>query len=89
MLVSDAVPSVQATAMTRSYTWRSSIPDACVSGTGKHRVECALGVDEAGRGPVLGPLVYGIAYCPMDMQEHLRSMGFAGTYLEMETKKRI
>ena len=83
MLVSDAVPSVQATAMTRSYTWRSGIPDACVSGTGKHRVECALGVDEAGRGSVLGPLVYGIAYCPMDMQEHLRSMGFAGTYFEM------
>ncbi|KAF8575972.1 ribonuclease HII [Ramaria rubella] len=36
-----------------------------------------LGVDEAGRGPVLGPLVYGVAYCPVAYQETLDGMGFA------------
>lgn len=38
---------------------------------------CILGVDEAGRGPVLGPLVYGIAYCPVSYSEELKSIGFA------------
>ena len=36
------------------------------------------GVDEAGRGPVLGPLVYGIAYCPAAYQEKMEELGFAG-----------
>lgn len=76
-MMTGAVPSVRSTALTHSYTWRSRIPDACVSGTGADRVPCVLGVDEAGRGPVLGPLVYGVAFCPADRQEELRSVGFA------------
>lgn len=39
-----------------------------------------LGVDEAGRGPVLGPLVYGVAYCPIAYQEQLDQLGFAGLF---------
>jgi ribonuclease H2 subunit A len=37
-----------------------------------------LGVDEAGRGPVLGPLVYGVAYFPASYKEQLNDFGFAG-----------
>lgn len=36
-----------------------------------------LGIDEAGRGPVLGPLVYGICFCPITRAQDLRNMGFA------------
>lgn len=53
-----------------SYTYHSPIPTA----PGPY----ILGVDEAGRGPVLGPLVYGVAYCPASYEERLDDLGFAG-----------
>jgi ribonuclease H2 subunit A len=53
-----------------SYTYHSPLPTA----PGPY----LLGVDEAGRGPVLGPLVYGIAYCPLQYKARLEEMGFAG-----------
>ncbi|KAI0049812.1 ribonuclease H2 subunit A [Auriscalpium vulgare] len=52
-----------------SYTYHSPTPTA--------KGPYILGVDEAGRGPVLGPLVYGVAYCPVSYEEELNGLGFA------------
>lgn len=41
-------------------------------------VPCILGIDEAGRGPVLGPLVYSIFICPIESQSVLKQLGVAG-----------
>ena len=68
------VPSIldPSSPLTASYTYHSPKPSA----TGPY----ILGVDEAGRGPVLGPLVYGVAYCPASYEEKLNDLGFAGEY---------
>lgn len=56
--------------LTDSYTYHSPLPTA----PGPY----ILGVDEAGRGPVLGPLVYGVAYCPVSFQDEMEELGFDG-----------
>ncbi|KAF8917397.1 ribonuclease H-like domain-containing protein [Mucidula mucida] len=67
---SEAFPSTPgpSTPITASYTYHSALPTA----SGPY----ILGVDEAGRGPVLGPLVYGVAYCPASWQDELGELGF-------------
>lgn len=61
------------TALAQSYTYHSPKPTA----EGPY----ILGVDEAGRGPVLGPLVYAVAYCPVSYKDTLDGLGFAGMLL--------
>lgn len=40
---------------------------------------CIIGIDEAGRGPVLGPLVYAIFVCPIDDEGLLKDLQAGGT----------
>ncbi|EHH59257.1 Ribonuclease H2 subunit A [Macaca fascicularis] len=50
----------------------SPVPAAC------RKEPCVLGVDEAGRGPVLGPMVYAICYCPLSHLADLEALKVAG-----------
>ena len=38
--------------------------------------EWEIGVDEAGRGPVLGPMVYGLCFWPVSLKSKLANIGF-------------
>ncbi|XP_058023115.1 ribonuclease H2 subunit A isoform X3 [Ahaetulla prasina] len=59
----------------------SAVPPVC-------RTEpCSLGIDEAGRGPVLGPMVYGICYCPVSRQGDLETLKVADSKTLTETQR--
>jgi len=46
-----------------------------------------LGIDEAGRGPVLGSMVYGTCWCPISRLKALRKMGFADSKVLSEQQR--
>ncbi|KAI8874419.1 hypothetical protein GQ42DRAFT_159774 [Ramicandelaber brevisporus] len=46
-----------------------------------------LGVDEAGRGPVLGPMVYGIVLCRESYRSTLGTLGFADSKALSESQR--
>ena len=59
----------------------SNIPDVCKN------EPCVLGIDEAGRGPVLGPMVYGIAFCPISKNQELKDLGVDDSKALTEEKR--
>jgi len=55
----------------QNLTIKSVIPEITLS------EPCCVGIDEAGRGPVLGPMVYGICYYPLSKAEEVKNLGLA------------
>jgi len=49
---------------------RFRCPEACLN------EEVVIGIDEAGRGPVLGPLIYCAAFWPVSAHDEICAMGF-------------
>ncbi|XP_051116422.1 ribonuclease H2 subunit A [Andrographis paniculata] len=48
---------------------------------------CIMGIDEAGRGPVLGPMVYGCLYCAQSYNQTLSTLSFADSKTLKEEKR--
>lgn len=71
-----------------STTYHSTIPHEIQENPGEPVV---LGVDEAGRGPVIGPMVYGISYCLESYHQTLKkNYGFADSKtLKEETRQQL
>ncbi|SCU94210.1 LAFA_0F20516g1_1 [Lachancea sp. 'fantastica'] len=56
-----------------TQTYYSEVP-AAIKESGNPVI---LGVDEAGRGPVIGPMVYGISYCTREYQDEVLKKRYA------------
>ena len=59
-------------------------PEAVLRQDGK---EYMMGIDEAGRGPTLGPMVYGSAFCAVEDEERVKKMGFMDSKQLTEAKR--
>lgn len=65
--------------LTKSYTYCSALPTILAENKLVKSTEpWVLGVDEAGRGPCLGPMVYAVSYCPLSRHQEFKNLGFDG-----------
>ena len=53
----------------------------------KDEKEYMMGIDEAGRGPTLGPMVYGSAFCAVEDEARMKAMGFMDSKQLTEAKR--
>lgn len=68
--------------LTKSYEYYTEVPTLLQENVpNKPNEPCVLGVDEAGRGPCLGPMVYAVSYCPLSRHDEFKKLGF------MDSKK--
>ncbi|KAI8337764.1 ribonuclease H-like domain-containing protein [Chlamydoabsidia padenii] len=73
---STTLPSVKLP-ITKSYTYLHPVPTSLIPNLpNKVNEPCVLGVDEAGRGPCLGPMVYAVSFCPLSRYEEFKKLGF-------------
>lgn len=82
-------PTVPIPPPIHTYTNHSEIPSALtkrVDGSGPPRI--IIGIDEAGRGPIIGPMVYSLAYCSTEFgEEVLPNCEFADSKKLTEPKR--